>query len=57
MKKNKIVRRILGIALFVTGIAFCVAAFLGHEPAYSAAACCFFAANPVLLSNNREQKG
>ena len=57
MKKNKIVRRILGIALFVTGIAFCVAAFFGHEPAYSAAACCFFAANPILLSNNHEKKG
>lgn len=49
--KNKMVRRIVDIALFVAGIAFCVAAFLGHEPAYSAAACCFFAANPVLLSN------
>lgn len=49
-------QKILGIALFVAGIAFCVAAFLGHEPAYSAAACCFFAVNPVLLINNHEKK-
>lgn len=55
MKKNKIARRILGIALFVTGIAFCVAAFLGHEPAYSAAACCFFATNSILLSRRKDK--
>lgn len=57
MKKNKISRRILSIALFVAGIAFCVAAFLGHESAYSAAACCFFAASLFLLGNNQEKKG
>lgn len=55
MKKNKIVRRILGIALFVTGIVFCVVAFLGHESAYSGAACCFFAAIPGFI--NHEKKG
>lgn len=55
MEKSKILRRILGIALFVVGITFCVVAFLGHEPAYSAAACCFFAASPVLLSNNKKK--
>lgn len=55
MKKNKMFQKILGIAWFVAGIVFCVAAFWGHEPAYSAAACCFFAANPVLLGNNKKK--
>lgn len=54
--KKKIFRRILSIILVVVGIGFCVVAFLGHKPAYSAAACCFFAAIPVLLSNKQKSK-
>ena len=52
-EKNRIFRRILSIALFVLGIVFCAVAFLGHRPAYSAAACCFFAA---MLSNPHEKE-
>lgn len=53
IKNARILRRGLAIVLFVMGIAFCVAAFLGHEAAYSVAACCFFAA---MLSNSHEKK-
>lgn len=56
MKKYTKFRRILGIVLFAMGIVFCVAAFLGHKSAYSAAACCFFAVNGVLFINNQEKK-
>lgn len=56
MKKHTKFRRILGIALFVAGIVFCVAAFLGHKSSYSAAACCFFAVNGILFINNKENK-
>lgn len=45
-KANKASQRIIGTALLVIGIAFCIAAFLGHESAYSVAAC-FFAANLI----------
>lgn len=54
--KNRI-NRGLGIALFVVGIAFCIAAVLGHEAAYSAFACCLFAAIPILSGSNHEKKG
>lgn len=42
-KGNKLIRFLLCIVLLVMGIAFCIAAFLGHRAAYSAAAVCFFA--------------
>lgn len=54
--KNRI-NRGLGIALFVVGIAFCIAAVLGHEAAYAASACCLFAAIPILSGSNHEKKG
>lgn len=53
IKSTRKLRRILSIVSFVIGIAFCATAFLGHEPAYSAAACCFFAA---MLSNPHEKE-
>lgn len=54
-KKGKPIRRILDIALFAAGVAFCIAAFLGHESAYSAAAVCFFADTASIVGRKQEK--
>lgn len=58
MKKNNKIWKVISIVLFVGGIVFCIAAICGHEPAYSAAACCFFAAiiGMSVMNNAKRRK-
>lgn len=56
MKKNKKIWKIISIVLFVGGIVLCIAAICGHEPAYSAAACCFFAATAGMSAMNNDKR-
>lgn len=54
-KANKLIRMILGIALFMAGIVFCIAAFLGHATAYSAAAVCFCAVAVIAVQKEKNK--
>ena len=56
MKKNKKIWKIISIVLFVGGIILCIAAICVHEPAYSAAACCFFAATAGMSAMNNAKR-
>lgn len=46
--------RILSFALFLAGICFCVAGFIGHYAAFTGAVLCFFAAAMIFV---RQAKG
>lgn len=52
---NRKIWKIITLVLFAAGLVLCIAALCGHEPAYSAAACCFFAAMAGMTAMNNNQ--
>lgn len=41
--------KILSFALFLAGICFCIAGFIGHYAAFAGAVLCFFAAVMIII--------
>lgn len=46
---------ILSFILYVVGVGFCIAGFIGHSTAWVGAALCFFAATMIIIGQQKEK--
>ncbi len=53
---GRIVMKIFSFLLFVVGICFCIAGFIGHYPAFAGATLSFFATTMIAVRQVKTKK-